>query len=90
MITLIVMFCLSLNQYMCYELRMVPDDYRAIASPMECLRGGAVSGMQFVMQHQEYTVKGWRCNAGPPSLTAVSEWVAEEKARLRRTSPQIK
>lgn len=88
--TLIVSFCLTLNPYLCYELRMVPEDYRAISSPMECIRGGAIGGMTFVMEHAEYTVKGWRCISSPPKPTDITRWVQAEQARMKRLEPQIK
>ena len=90
MVTLVVVFCLTLNPYMCSQLRMVPDDYHAIASPMECIKGGANGGVTFTMQHKEYFVKGWYCESAPPKTTDVADWVAAEKARLERAEPQIK
>jgi hypothetical protein len=90
MITLVVTFCLVLNPYMCYQMKMVPDDYHAVASQMECVRGGAVGGMQFTMQNAEYFVKGWRCTEDIPDVSAIDKWVVEEKKRLTRMEPQIK
>lgn len=90
MVTLVVIFCMKLNPYMCAELRMVPDDLHAMATQGECLRGGAVGGMQFTLKNIEYEVKGWHCTAGPPDITAVSKWVERKKAELKRLEPQIK
>lgn len=67
MIKLVVVFCLTLNPYMCRTLEMVPEDH-AIVSIGECLRGGAVGGMSFTLEHQEYTVKGWRCTEAPTDM----------------------
>jgi len=75
---------------MCYELQMVPEDYHAIASPMECIKGGAIGGMTFVIAHAEYTMKGWHCVTKPPMVSDISNWVEERKAMLSRTEPQIK
>jgi hypothetical protein len=82
---------MKLNPYLCSELRMVPDDYHAVASQMECIKGGATGGMQFTMKNVEYFVKGWHCDeTAPPNTTAIDEWVTAEKARVRRMEPQIK
>lgn len=61
MVKLVVVFCLALNPYLCRNIEMVPGDGRAIASAGECLRGGAIGGMSFVLEHAEWQVKGWRC-----------------------------
>ena len=61
MIHLIITFCLLQNPYLCRSLEIVPEDYRAITSTMDCMMGGAVGGMQFTMDHADWSIKGWRC-----------------------------
>lgn len=59
-IKLVVVYCLSLNPYICRTLEMVPVDH-GIVSIMECIRGGAIGGMTFELEHAEWKVRGWRC-----------------------------
>jgi hypothetical protein len=87
---LTVIFCLSLNSYMCQELRMVPEDYRAVISMGDCLMGGAIGSTTFIKEHQEYVVKGFRCESEPPRVGEVEDWVKAEQERLARAQPQIK
>lgn len=79
MITLVVIFCMKLNPYLCQTLEMVPDDGHAIATQMECIRGGAVGGMQFTLDHIEYVTKGWRCVEKPNVMTT---WLRNRPATL--------
>ena len=88
--TLTVIFCLTLNSYICQELKMVPWDFRGITSMSDCLMGGAIGGTTFMMQNAEWTVKGYRCVADPPVVGAVENWVEAEKARVARSQSQIK
>ena len=94
MITLTVVFCLTLNSYICQELRMVPEDYRAIASPMECIIGGAIGSVdldvQFKKDGAEWKVRGYRCEASPPKVTDIQDWLDDQRARAERLEPQIK
>lgn len=73
-ITLSVVFCLTLNPYMCRSLEMVPDDGHEIASLSECIKGGAVGGMSFTMDHAEWHVKGFRCQESP---TVMQTWLKD-------------
>lgn len=80
MITLTVVFCMLLNPTMCRELEMVPIDH-AITSPMECIMGGAIGGMQyeqmqFKLEGITWRVRGWRCKQAP---SAYKEWAEERK-----------
>jgi hypothetical protein len=75
MITLVVVYCLTVNPYMCRTLEMVPDDGRAIASIAECIKGGAIGGMSFTLEHAEWHVKGYRCQEKP---TEVQAWLRDK------------
>lgn len=74
MITLVVVFCLTLNPYICRSLELVPEDGHKIASVGECLRGGATGGMTFTMEHAEWQTKGWRCVEKP---SVMQSWLKE-------------
>lgn len=87
---LTAIFCLTLNPYLCSELQFVPEDYRAVISMGDCIMGGAIGTTTFIKEHQEYFVKGFRCQSRPPDTGAVAKWVEDEKARLDRLDPQIK
>ena len=56
MTVLMVTFCMVLNPTMCRELTVVVP----IHVP-ECIKAGAVSGMQFELEHIEWQTKGWYC-----------------------------
>lgn len=60
-ITLVVIYCMTLNQYSCRVMEMVPHDYRVITSITDCLQGGLIGSMTFTMDHADWTVKGVRC-----------------------------
>lgn len=70
MISLLIVYCMALNQTMCRELEMVPDDGREIASIGECIRGGAISSMRFSLEGAEWFVKGYRCVEHPNIVQA--------------------
>lgn len=70
MITLVVVFCLVQNSYICRTLEMAPIDHKTVSIP-ECIRGGAIGGMTFVLEHAEWRVKGYRCTE---KLTVVQQW----------------
>lgn len=72
MITLVVIFCLKLNPTMCRTMEMVPDDGHKVTSQMECIKGGAIGGMTFTMDHMEWKTKGWRCTEKP---TVMQTWL---------------
>jgi hypothetical protein len=76
MIRLVVKFCLVLNPYICQTLEMVPDDGHAMASAMECIRGGAIGGMNFTKDHMEWQTRGWRCDERPDVMQS---WLATRK-----------
>jgi hypothetical protein len=60
MVTLVVTFCMTLNPTMCRTIEMVPVDHSIVSVP-ECIRGGAIGGMAFELEHIEWHTKGWRC-----------------------------
>lgn len=70
MIILTVTFCMTLNPMLCRTLEMVPDDGRKITSQMECIKGGAIGGMSFELDHIEWRTKGWRCIEKPSIISA--------------------
>ena len=70
MVILTVTFCMTLNTTMCRKMEMVPADGHAIASQMECIKGGAIGGMTFVLEHIEWRTKGWRCEERPNIVQA--------------------
>jgi hypothetical protein len=76
MIELLVIFCMKLNPYMCKTLEMVPDDGHQVASQMECIKGGAVGGMTFMLEYVEYQVKGWRCIETP---NVMQTWLRQRR-----------
>lgn len=76
MIDLVVIFCMTINPTMCRTMPMVPDDGHEIASIGECLRGGAIGGMTFVLEHTEWQVRGWRCIEKPP--TDFQQWLSQK------------
>jgi hypothetical protein len=90
MITLTIIFCLTLNDYICRSLPFGHDDYQSITSIEDCMMGGLIGSTTFVKEHAEYFVKGFRCEAAPPRVGEVEDWVAKEKGRLSRAEPQIK
>jgi hypothetical protein len=61
MIRLTIIYCMVLNPTMCKPLEFVPADFRPITSEMDCLMGGAIGSTQFVIDHVDWFVKGWRC-----------------------------
>lgn len=74
MIELVVVFCMTLNPTMCRTLPMVPDDGHEVTSQSECMKGGAVGGMTFTLDHIEWSVKGWRCTEKP---NVVQTWLRD-------------
>lgn len=60
MIVLLVTFCMDLNPTLCRSLEMVPIDH-AMTSVAECIRGGAIGGMSFELDHIEWHTRGWKC-----------------------------
>ena len=79
MIELVVVYCLTLNPTQCRELPVVPDDGRPIVSVAECLRGGAIGGATFMLEHAEWTVKGIRCRERKP--TDFEIWLSQRRQR---------
>lgn len=69
MITLLVTFCMTLNPSLCRTLEMVPEDHAAVSIP-ECIKGGAIGGMSFELDHIEWRTKGWRCVERPNIMEA--------------------
>lgn len=78
MITLVVVYCLTANPYLCRTLEMVPEDGHEIASIPECLRGGAIGSMRFTLEDAEWMVKGYKCQEKP---TEVQAWLKDRSAR---------
>ena len=70
MVTLVVIFCMALNPTMCRRLEIVPQDLHRIVSIPECIKGGAIGGMTFVLEHIEWRTRGWRCEERPALLQA--------------------
>lgn len=77
MIVLTVTFCLVLNQYACRSLEMIPDDGHKVVSQMECIKGGAIGGMTFTLDHADWAVRGWRCIEKPP--TDFQQWLSQRQ-----------
>jgi hypothetical protein len=48
---------------------MVPEDHAAVSIP-ECIKGGAIGGMSFELDHIEWRTKGWRCVERPNIMEA--------------------
>jgi hypothetical protein len=76
MVILTVVFCMQLNPTMCRTLEMVPVDH-AMTSVMECIRGGAIGGVQYEQQQFKlegvvWRVRRYRCEERP---SAVRAWV---------------
>jgi hypothetical protein len=61
MITLTITFCMVLNGYICRSIEFQPADDRPITSINDCLMGGAIGSTSFMLEHAEWTVKGWHC-----------------------------
>lgn len=61
MISLVVTFCMTFNPTMCRTAEFVPESTHTIISIPECIRGGAIGGMHFTLEHTEWFTKGWRC-----------------------------
>lgn len=75
MISLTVIFCMTLNPTMCRVLPYGHDDYSPITSLEDCMKGGAMSGMSFVMENADWFVKGFRCKEEPEQQTAFKSWL---------------
>ena len=69
MITLVVTYCMVINPTMCRELEMVPVDHEMV-SIAECLKGGAIGSMSFVLDHIEWQTRGWHCIEKPNLMQA--------------------
>lgn len=60
MLVIVVTFCMTLNPSMCRELTIVTAGHVT-----ECIKGGAVSGMRFELEHIDWQTKGWHCEEAP-------------------------
>ena len=78
MIVATVVYCMTLNPTMCRELRMVPDDYHAITSISECLKGGVIGSMTFKLDDIEWRTKGVRCIEVETPETVVQLWMKQK------------
>jgi hypothetical protein len=90
-----VIFCMTLNPTMCLRYEIVKKDtFETATSQMDCMMGGAIFAAQhatLVIAGVDYQTKGGvRCEADPPRVGAVEEWVEKRKAFIARTEPQIK
>ena len=72
MITLVVTFCMVLNPTMCRQLEMVPEGHTTVSVP-ECIKGGAIGGMSFVLEHVEWRTRGWHCLEKPNIISAIRD-----------------
>ena len=61
MIHLMVVYCLSLNPYVCRTLELVPADGHLIASQIECMMGGMMGSAEFRFEGALWFVKGAYC-----------------------------
>lgn len=77
MIIATVIYCMTLNPTMCRELRFVPDDYHAIASISECLKGGVIGSMTFKLDGAEWRTKGVRCIEVEKPDSVIQAWRRE-------------
>ena len=74
-----VRLCMALNGTMCVEQEIVPENYRAITSIMDCAMGGMIfmTGATVDRAGMRWLVKGVRCsNEGAMPTTDI-------QARLR-------
>jgi len=73
--TLIVVYCLVSNPYLCRELELAPIDGSIVSIP-QCIRGGAMGDVaSFTLDHARWRVKGWRCTEKP---TAMQAWLRDK------------
>ena len=58
---LMVLYCMSLNPYICRAFELTPSDGHKIASIGECMRRGMVGSAEFEYDHTRWFVKGASC-----------------------------
>ena len=81
MISLTIVFCMTLNDYICRELPFGHDDYQAITSLEDCMMGGMIGSTKFVMENAEWYVKGFRCSENKPAASEEQTWLDQQKAQ---------
>jgi hypothetical protein len=69
MVTVLVVYCLTLNPTMCRTLEIAPVDHETV-SVAECIKGGAnYAATTFRLDYADWTVKGWKCREVPNPMT---------------------
>jgi hypothetical protein len=63
MIELVLVYCLSADTTSCMEKRLPTEDF---ASPAECTMDAQMRAQDFLRDHPNYMLKGWRCEVNVP------------------------
>ena len=63
MLSLVLVFCLSVAPADCQEVRPTLD--QDLSSPMACVLEGQVVAQDWLADHPKWLLAGWRCE--PPS-----------------------
>lgn len=61
MLSLVLVYCLASDPHQCQERRPV---FAEPLTSMTCLIHGQLAGAEYVRQHPDWRLSGWRCEVG--------------------------
>ena len=77
---LMLMYCMTLNPYICRAYELLPSDGHKIASVGECMRGSMMGSAEFDFDGARWFIKGASCRE---EHDGVREAINDLKERIK-------